>query len=66
MHFPRPDDRCVAYTRQDRAALVARDLFLVLGVTPPPRLRQYIENWLRDEFAEERWLGICDRELPDA
>jgi hypothetical protein len=29
-------------------------------------LRQAIEAYLRDEFADERRQGMADRELPDA
>ena len=51
---------------QDRAVVVTASLFLMLGIRPHPPLRKYVESWLRDEFAEERQQGVCDRELPDA
>lgn len=52
--------------RIDRAARVAANLIQISIAVPRQQRQQQFENYLRDEFADERRQAMTDRELADA
>src|SRR5262245_53326023 len=52
--------------RSDRAARVAAILSQISITVPRQQRQQQFENYLRDEFEDERRQTIADRELSDA
>jgi hypothetical protein len=62
----RPCHRQCRPVHRDRAAIVASTLMLVIDTAPKRRLRQQIEQILRDELEDERRQAAADRELSDA
>jgi hypothetical protein len=52
--------------RTDRAVRVAATLIQISIAVPRRQRQQQFENYLRDEFADERRQAMTDRELADA
>ena len=52
-----------AIIRADQAAIA---VLQIAGTAPPQQRQQQIEQYLRNEFADERRQAIADRELADA
>jgi hypothetical protein len=46
--------------------MIETAILQVVATAPRRRLRQAIEAYLRDKFADERRQAMADRELPDA
>lgn len=57
---------CYRSCRSDRAARVAAVLIQIAITVPRQQRQQQFENYLREEFADERRQAIADRELADA
>jgi hypothetical protein len=50
----------------DRAARVAVSVTQIFDTASPQERLQQLEDYLRDEFEDERRQAIADRELADA
>jgi adenosylmethionine-8-amino-7-oxononanoate aminotransferase len=52
--------------RNSRAAAVAVAVIQIIKTAPRQQRQQQVEQYLRDEFADERRQAIADREPADA
>jgi hypothetical protein len=53
-------------SRADRATVTAIAVVQIATTAPPQQRQQQIEEYLRQEFADERRQVMADRELVDA
>ena len=56
------DNNC----RSDRAAITAVAVLQIIKTTPYQQRQQQVEQYLADEFENERRQAIADREMADA
>jgi hypothetical protein len=52
--------------RNSRAAAVAVAIIQIIKTAPRQKWQQQVEEYLRDEFEDERRQALADRELADA
>jgi adenosylmethionine-8-amino-7-oxononanoate aminotransferase len=58
--------RAMTTLRNSRAAAVAVAVIQIIKTAPRQKRQQQVEQYLRDEFEDERRQALADRELVDA
>jgi adenosylmethionine-8-amino-7-oxononanoate aminotransferase len=58
--------RAMTTLRNSRAAAVAVAVIQITKTAPRQKRQQQVEQYLRDEFEDERRQALADRELADA